>query len=107
MSFELAHAGAVQSMSRRGNCWDNAVAESFFSTLEFEMDPGAAWRWAADGERELFTFIESYYNARRLHSRNRLQESERNRIRLALARAGGITSVSTESGQAQLSPSRR
>jgi transposase InsO family protein len=68
---QLAHAGAVQSMSRRGNCWDNAVAESFFSTLEFEMDPGAAWRWAADAERELFTFIEGYYNARRLHSRNR------------------------------------
>ena len=66
----LDHAGAVQSMSRKGNCWDNAVAESFFSTLEFEMTPGAAWRWAADAEPELFTFIESYYNARRLHSRN-------------------------------------
>ena len=68
---QLAHAGAVQSMSRKGNCWDNAVAESFFSTLEFEMDPGAAWRSAADAEPELFTFIEGYYNARRLHSRNR------------------------------------
>jgi transposase InsO family protein len=45
---QLAHAGAVQSMSRRGNCWDNAVAESFFSTLEFEMDPSAAWRWMID-----------------------------------------------------------
>jgi transposase InsO family protein len=66
----LAQAGAVQSMSRKGNCWDNAPAESFFSTLEFEMVPGSAWRTAADGEHEMFNFIESYYNARRLHSRN-------------------------------------
>jgi len=66
----LAQAGAVQSMSRKGNCWDNAPAESFFSTLEFEMVPGSAWRTAADGEHEMFAFIESYYNARRLHSQN-------------------------------------
>jgi putative transposase len=66
----LAQAGAVQSMSRKGNCWDNAPAESFFSTLEFEMVPGSAWRTALDGEHEVFTFIESYYNARRLHSKN-------------------------------------
>jgi hypothetical protein len=71
-------------MSRGGNC-DNAVAESLFSsTLEFEMGPGAAWRWAADAVPELPTFIEGYYNARRLHSQP-LQESERSRIRLALA----------------------
>jgi len=66
----LAQAGAVQSMSRKGNCWDNAVAESFFSTLEFEMAPGSAWRQATDAAPELFTFIEGYYNARRLHSQN-------------------------------------
>lgn len=66
----LVQAGALQSMSRKGNCWDNAPAESFFSTLEFEMVPGSAWRTAADGEHEMFTFIESYYNARRLHSQN-------------------------------------
>lgn len=66
----LTQAGAVQSMSRKGNCWDNAPAESFFSTLEFEMVPGSAWRTATDGQNEMFTFIESYYNARRLHSKN-------------------------------------
>ncbi len=57
-------------MSRKGDCWDNAVAESFFSTLEFEMTPGVAWRSAADAEPELHAFIEGYYNSRRLHSRN-------------------------------------
>jgi transposase InsO family protein len=66
----LAAAGGLQSMSRKGDCWDNAVAESFFSTLEFEMAPGIAWRTASDAEPELRQFIEAYYNARRLHSRN-------------------------------------
>ena len=66
----LAAAGAVQSMSRRGNCWDNAVAESFFSTLEFEGPHDATWRTVADAGPALFNFIEGYYNARRLHSTN-------------------------------------
>ncbi len=66
----LAAAGAVQSMSKKGDCWDNAVAESFFSTLEFEGPASATWRCADDAEPELFAFIEAYYNARRLHSYN-------------------------------------
>jgi putative transposase len=66
----LDEAGAFQSMSRKGDCWDNAVAESFFSTMEFEMEPSAGLRSAQDAEPELFDFIEGYYNARRLHSTN-------------------------------------
>ena len=66
----LQQACAVQSMSRKGDCWDNAVAESFFSTLEFEGPSTVTWRTVQDAAPELFTFIESYYNARRLHSRN-------------------------------------
>jgi putative transposase len=66
----LAAAGAVQSMSRRGNCWDNAVAESFFSTLEFEGPCGSTWRTTADAGPALFEFIERYYNGKRLHSTN-------------------------------------
>ena len=66
----LANAHAIQSMSRKGDCWDNAVAESFFSTLEFEMAAGVAWRSADDAEQELHDFIEGYYNSRRLHSQN-------------------------------------
>ncbi len=65
----LDQIGAVQSMSRNGDCWD-AVAESFFSTLEFEGPRTTTWRIVEDAAPELFTFIESYYNARRLHSRN-------------------------------------
>jgi transposase InsO family protein len=57
-------------MSRRGNCWDNAVAESFFSTLEFEGPRGAAWKTVEDAKPPLGDFIEGYYNAKRLHSTN-------------------------------------
>jgi putative transposase len=66
----LATAGAEQSMSRKGNCWDNAVAESFFSTLEFEGPSTTGWVTAADAEPELFYFLEVYYNTQRLHSYN-------------------------------------
>jgi transposase InsO family protein len=67
----LAKVHALQSMSRKGDCWDNAVAESFFSTLEFEGPATATWRYLSDAEPEIFTFIESYYNQTRLHSHNR------------------------------------
>jgi putative transposase len=66
----LAVAGAVQSMSRKGDCWDNAVAESFFSTLEFEGPKTTGWETAAEAEPDLFEFIEAYYNTQRLHSYN-------------------------------------
>jgi putative transposase len=66
----LAEAQMVQSMSRKGNCWDNAVAESFFSTLEFEGPDTSTWRYVNDGEPELFRFIEGYYNQKRIHSHN-------------------------------------
>ena len=66
----LSGAGALQSMSRKGDCWDNAVAESFFSTLEFEGPSTGSWRYVSDGEPELFTFIERYYNQTRIHSHN-------------------------------------
>jgi putative transposase len=58
--------GIVCSMSRRGNCWDNAVMESFFSTVKNEL----AERFDSCGEAkmELFDFIEVFYNQRRRHS---------------------------------------
>ena len=57
-------------MSRKGDCWDNAVAESLFSTLEFEGPATASWRYVSDAEPGMFTFIECYYNQTRLHSYN-------------------------------------
>jgi putative transposase len=58
--------GIVCSMSRRGNCWDNAVMESFFSTVKSEL----ADQFASHGDAtmELFDYIEVFYNQRRRHS---------------------------------------
>ena len=55
-------------MSRKGNCWDNAVAESFFKTLKCELIYGGVERTAAQMELELFEYIEVWYNRSRRHS---------------------------------------
>ena len=51
-------------MSRRGDCWDNAVAESFFATLKVELVHEALWPTRA----ALFDYIEIFYNQQRRHS---------------------------------------
>ncbi len=60
--------GIVQSMSRKGDCWDNAVAESFFGTLKTEILGNYVFEDMADAERILFQELEIYYNRQRLHS---------------------------------------
>jgi putative transposase len=64
----LALHGIACSMSRRGNCWDNAVAESFFATLKVELVHHAMWRTRAAARTELFDYIEIFYNGQRRHS---------------------------------------
>jgi putative transposase len=58
------------SMSRKGDCWDNAVAESFFATLKVELSTGRVWRTRHEGRTAIFEYIEGWYNTRRLHSAN-------------------------------------
>lgn len=65
---ELAKAGMVPSMSRKGNCWDNAVAESFFGTLEQELVPDEPWRGLSEAKQAVGHYIHAYYNAVRRHS---------------------------------------
>ena len=60
--------GIVCSMSRRGNCWDNAVAESFFATVKGELAHDAAWATRAHARGEVFEYIEQFYNGQRRHS---------------------------------------
>jgi putative transposase len=60
----------VQSMSRKGNCWDNAVAESFFHTIKTQMIHEHKFHNVAEAEQALFNYIEVYYNRRRKHSTN-------------------------------------
>ena len=55
-------------MSRKGNCWDNAVAESFFATLELELIVRSDWRTRDDARRAIFRYIEAWYNRERRHS---------------------------------------
>ena len=62
--------GFVQSMSRRGNCWDNAVSESFFHTLKTQLVHHVRFETFEEAERILFKYIEVYYNQRRKHSAN-------------------------------------
>ncbi len=60
--------GVLQSMSRKGNCWDNAVSESFFSVIDRELlSDGRSWS-PERSRLEIFTYIETYYNRKRLHS---------------------------------------
>jgi putative transposase len=60
--------GMVCSMSRHGNCWDNAVAESFFHTLKTELVRGRTYETREEAKAEIFEYVEVFYNRERLHS---------------------------------------
>jgi len=64
----LKHYGIIQSMSRKGNCWDNAVAESFFKTLKSDLVYQTYFYTKEQAKREIFEYIEFYYNRVRSHS---------------------------------------
>jgi len=64
----LARHGITVSMSRRGNCWDNAVVESFMATLKWELVADADWQTRRDASRALFEYLEIWYNRQRRHS---------------------------------------
>jgi len=64
----LATYHITPSMSRKGNCYDNALAESFFATLKTEVFAQTAPQPKAQTKRTLFEYIEAFYNPRRLHS---------------------------------------
>jgi transposase InsO family protein len=55
-------------MSRKGNCWDNAVAESFFKTLKTEATDEVNFKTFAEAKHMVFEYIEVYYNRQRMHS---------------------------------------
>ncbi len=64
----LADHRIVGSMSRRGDCWDNAVAESFFASLKTELVYQSHWQTRAAARTAIFEYIESFDNRRRRHS---------------------------------------
>jgi putative transposase len=61
-------AGIAQSMGSKGDCFDNAVAESFFATLKKELIHGRSWPAKAELRTEVFEYIEVFFNRRRRHS---------------------------------------
>ncbi|MDY0302055.1 MAG: integrase core domain-containing protein, partial [Trichlorobacter sp.] len=60
--------GIICSMSRKGNCWDNAVAESFFGSLKTERVFFAKYKTKDDARKDITDFIEMFYNSKRRHS---------------------------------------
>jgi transposase InsO family protein len=64
----LKARGIVCSMSRRGDCWDNAVIESFFATLKLEMIFRRTFRTRREARQAIFKYIETFYNRQRRHS---------------------------------------
>jgi putative transposase len=60
--------GMVSSMSRKGDCWDNAVAESFFGSLKTERVFLAAYQTREEARRDIVDYIEMFYNSKRRHS---------------------------------------
>ena len=65
---ELQRRGIICSMSRRGDCWDNAVVESFFATLKRELVHRHRFLTRTHAMREIFEYIEVFYNRQRRHS---------------------------------------
>lgn len=66
----LKDHGIIQSMSRKGDCWDNAVAESFFHTLKTELTNHYQFNNQKEAKNIIFEYIEVFYNRIRIHSAN-------------------------------------
>ena len=66
----LKHHGLEHSMSRRGNCHDNAVAESFFNLLKRERIRRRTYKTRVEARQDVFDYIEMFYNPKRKHARN-------------------------------------
>jgi putative transposase len=66
----LKDHGVIQSMSRKGDCWDNAVAESFFHTLKTELTNHYQFNNHQEAKNVIFEYIEVFYNRIRIHSAN-------------------------------------
>nr|WP_090893575.1 IS3 family transposase [Candidatus Nitrospira nitrificans] len=64
----LAEYGLIPSMSRKGNCWDNACVESFFGTLKRELVYHRHYATRDEAKKEIFEYIEGFYNRQRRHS---------------------------------------
>ena len=75
------HKNIIRSMSRKGNCWDNAVAESFFKSLKTELVYHQKYQTRQQAELSIFEYIETFYNTVRRHKQlNNLTIKEHNQL---------------------------
>jgi transposase InsO family protein len=65
---ELREHRCMRSMSKKGDCWDNSVAESFFATLKTELVHHEKYKTREEARLSVFDYIETFYNKKRLHS---------------------------------------
>lgn len=65
---ELRKHGLLSSMSRRGDCWDNSVAESFFGSLKIERIFDSVYKTRKEARKDIIDYIEMFYNSKRRHS---------------------------------------
>jgi len=91
-------------MSRRGDCWDNAVAESFWETLKNELGDGRDFYTRAEAQMAVFEYIEDYYSGRRRHSAINYR-SPREHEALYWQDAWLHNELSTKAGEVQLNSS--
>jgi len=96
----LERKGFISSMSRKGNCYDNAALESFWSTLKAEVVPSKGFESLAQARLVLFDYIECFYNRSRLHSSLGYQSPVE--YEQCYYRQFTLAGVSTKSGQVQL-----
>ncbi|MBE7488460.1 MAG: hypothetical protein DIKNOCCD_02151 [bacterium] len=99
----LERKGFISSMSRKGNCYDNAALESFWSTLKAEVVPSKGFESLAQARLVLFGYIECFYNRSRLHSSLGYQSPVE--YEQCYYRQFTLASVSTNSGQVHLADS--
>jgi transposase InsO family protein len=97
----LVHHQLLSSMSRRANCYDNAVAESFFATLKWELIDRYRWPTRAAAKSAIFEYIEVWYNRRRRHSA--LGYLSPSQFEQRLLTLGSVNPVSTKPGEVQFS----
>ncbi len=81
----LAKYGLIPSMSRKGNCWDNACVESFFGTLKRELVYHRRYATRDEATQEIFKYLEVFYNRQRRHSTLGYQSSAEFEARASVA----------------------
>ena len=82
---QLRAAGISGSMSRRGNCWDNACVESFFGTLKRELIHHRQYQTREEAKQEIFEYLEVFYNRQRRHSTLGYRSPAEFEVRAAIA----------------------